>query len=367
MEFVVQFGKKKKMKSLMICKWFFVIGLTLGFQCSFAQIGGDNTFAFLGLSSSARIMALGGTQNAILDDDILLAPANPAVLNSSMHQSIGFAHSFYHSQIGYGTVAYGHNIDSSYTLMGGVQYINYGDFAGYDVIGNSTNTFSAGEIAVFVGLSKRLYERLNIGASLRYINSSLDSYSSSGIATDFGLLFHDDEKLLSVGFVVKNAGFQLSNYAGTKERLPLDVQLGLTKRLEHLPFRFGLLFHHLNNWDLRYDDPNVEDLGILFGEENASSERSSFLGNAARHMIISGEFLLGKNESFNIRFAYHLQRRNELNLSTFRSLSGFSGGFGLRVNRFHIDYGMSIFHVAGTAHQLSISSNIGRFTKDRVL
>ena len=47
---------------------------------------------------------------------------------------------------------------------------------------------------------------------------------------------------MSVGFSVLNIGTQLSSYISTKEQLPLDVMVGVSKKLEHLPLRLSLIF-----------------------------------------------------------------------------------------------------------------------------
>ncbi len=43
-----------------------------------------------------------------------------------------------------------------------------------------------------------------------------------------------------------NIGTQLSSYTDLKEDFPLDVLIGISKRLEKLPVRLSLDFHNLN-------------------------------------------------------------------------------------------------------------------------
>jgi len=54
-------------------------------------------------------------------------------------------------------------------------------------------------------------------------------------------------------------------------------------------------------------------------------------------------------------------RRKELSLSNFRSLAGFSAGFGLRIKEIYINYGLGYFHLAGAANHISIRTDLGRF------
>lgn len=88
------------------------------------------------------------------------------------------------------------------------------------------------------------------------------------------------------------------------------------------------------------------------------------IDNIFRHIIINGEFLLGKNENLRLRAGYNHLRRKELSLSTFRSLAGFSLGFGLKINVFKLDYGVGYHHVAGATNHITISTNMGKFLKN---
>ena len=66
------------------------------------------TYEFLNFAPSARISALGGTHIAVVDEDVNIASANPAVLNQLMHQQLSFSHAFHPAGIGYG-YASGHD------------------------------------------------------------------------------------------------------------------------------------------------------------------------------------------------------------------------------------------------------------------
>ncbi len=331
------------------------------------QIGGDYSYQFLQLSPSARATALGSAVPAVRDHDLAMAYYQPAMLDEETHQAISFNHSFYLSDISHGLFSYGHRVKSAeINLQAGIQYINYGQFEGFDAIGQATTSFDAAEYAIFVGASRKIYDKLSAGANLKLILSSLGNVNSTAVAADLSFLYYDEEPGLGLSLLVRNVGVQLSVYDEVDEELPLDIQLSLTKRLKYLPFRLGVVVHSLNRWDLSFDDPRLDEAGSLFGEEESTGELN-FFNNLSRHFVFSGEFLLGPKDNFNLRFAYSNQRRAELQVASFRSLSGFSFGIGFRANRFKIDYGMGAYHVAGAAHHLSFSTNINKFKKDREL
>ncbi|MBP6812148.1 MAG: hypothetical protein KA138_11545, partial [Saprospiraceae bacterium] len=167
----------------------------------------------------------------------------------------------------------------------------------------------------------------------------------------------------TAGLVIRNAGTQLSTYADIKETLPFDIQLGVSKRLKHLPFRFSVIAHHLHEWDIRYNDPNLQgDEVLLFGDEQPKESRATaVIDNFFRHLIFNGEFLLGKNEGLRIRLGYNHLLKRELSVSNYRSLAGFSGGLGVKISRFRVDFGYGAYHLAGGVAHLGIGTNLREF------
>lgn len=330
-----------------------------------AQIGGTYTYEWLGSPQSARLTALGSSLISVADDDIALGAVNPALLNSQMDRQISVNHNFSFAGVGHGYVGYGHTLDSAgVTLHFGVQYAAYGDFTLADEIGTGLGTFSGTETALVIGAGKRLNERMTAGVNIKGIFGNLESFNSAGLAADLGLTYKNPEALWELAFLVKNIGYQLDAYGTESASTPLDVQVGFSKRLKHLPFRISILAHNLHRWGIRYDDPtNTGETDILGNPITTGSSFSNGLDNFFRHLTIGGEFLLGKRENFRLRFAYSHLRRQELSVSSFRSLAGFSAGFGLRVRGLRIDYGLGYHHLAGAANHLTVSTSLDRFFK----
>ncbi|MGB0931598.1 MAG: type IX secretion system protein PorQ, partial [Chitinophagales bacterium] len=235
-----------------------------------AQIGGENVYEFLDLSPSARITALGGLQIAAMDDDVSLAAQNPSLYNPEMNTHLSLNTVAYVAGINHGYFGFAKDIDSLATFGIGVQYISYGDFVGADPTGFVTGSFSASEYAFNIGGAKQ-FGKFSYGMNLKMIFSNLEVYSSTGLALDMGLTYFNEESMFSAALVVKNMGTQLSTYNGTKEDLPFDVQLGVSQRLKHLPFRFGITAHHLQKWDIRYNDPNLQS-GSIFDDGSDSNK-----------------------------------------------------------------------------------------------
>lgn len=329
-----------------------------------AQVnGGRHTFAFLELSPSARATALGGTQIAVRDDEVAFAALNPAALNASMSGRLAFNHNFYLSDIQHGYAAYAQHLKKSgFTLHGAVQYTDYGDIKRADEFGQINGTVKAKETALIAGAARPLSDKLSLGLNLKLALSTLDVFQSSAIAADAGLLYADTAKRYSVAIVMRNAGAQLGAYTDTRESTPFDLQIAYSRRLRYLPFRFTIIAHHLHQWDIRFNDPALVRNEFLDFNGNAQSAQGApQVDNFFRHLIFNGEFLLGKNESFRLRFGYNHLRKRELSVLDYRSLAGFSGGVGIKIKRFRVDFGYSSFHIGGAVAHLGIGTNLREF------
>ena len=346
-------------------KYFNLIFCSLIFtSTAFGQLGGNSVFQFVNLPSSSRVSALGGNLITVKDDDVSLAFHNPAATNQLMHQSIAFNHNLHFSDISNGYIAYGHHVDKWNTsLHAGMQYINYGDFDRTDETGAVDGTFSAGEYAFTVGAGYELYEKVSLGANIKYITSNFEDYNSTGLLGDMSAMYIDSARRFTATILVKNIGGQLTTYNEIDESIPYETQLGISTRLKHLPFRLSIIYHNLNRWNIRYDDPNAEEAVIIIGDNSSNNDGIPFLDNLARHFIFNGEFLFGKKENFRMRIGYNHFIHRESRISNLRSFSGFTFGIGFKVNRFRVDYGRGIWHLGGGMNHFSISTNLKEFTK----
>ncbi len=332
-----------------------------------AQTGGNTTYDFLELISSPRVAALGGNLNCVKDDDLNQFAENPALLNEEMHNQLVLNYTNYFAGINYGYAAYSRSYDSIGSFAAGLQYINYGNFTEADLAGNVLGEFNAGEYALHLGYSKTWDSTFSIGVNLKTIYSQLYDFNSLGFAVDVGGIYHKAESDFTAALVIRNAGFQVKSYVnGNNEPLPLDIQIGISKRLAHMPFRFSIIAHHLNKPDLSYKDPALTETQIdpLTGEEIEPKKRIG--DKIMRHFIFGGEFVPSKN--FNIRIGYNYLRRQELKVDTRTSLVGFSFGAGIKISKFKFNYGLARYHLAGSTHHFSISTNLSDFySKSEVL
>ncbi len=325
-----------------------------------AQIGGDNTYEFLNLTPSARIAAMGGDFLTINDNDINVIQANPSLLNPEMHNHLGVAYVDFYTDVNYGTASYSRTFDKLGSFAASVKYVDYGKFDYADATGERTGTFYAGETALDIGWGRRLDSLFAIGANLKFIYSSLESYNSFGMGVDVAGSYISRDKSFVMSLIAKNIGRQLTAYdGGNIEPLPFELQFGLSKRLAHLPFRYSILYNHLEKWDLRYDDPATRQTDPITGEVQQDTGVEEFFDNLARHFIVGGEIYIAKILS--LQGGYNYKRRQEMKVETKTATVGFSWGIGIRISKFHFNYARSAYHLAGSPNYITITTNLSDF------
>ncbi|CAN5438527.1 type IX secretion system protein PorQ [soil metagenome] len=344
------------MRKLSGCCFLFI--LLLSSDALFAQIGGSNTYAFLNLVAPARSAALGGNAIATRADDVSLVAQNPSQLTTEMHQQLSLSYVGYLAGIKFGDVAYAYDFKKIGMFSGNLKFVNYGSFDRTDVNSEVIGTFKAAEYALSFSWSKALDSSLFIGAAFKGIYSNLGDYKSSGVAADVALTWYDQENLWCATIVAKNIGAQISTYeGGDQEKLPFELQAGISKKLDKAPFRFSLIAQQLQKFDLTYEDPNLTGVDPLTGESKA--EKITFTNKVARHLILNAEILFSKN--FNARLGYNFMRRKELAYTEAKGMSGMSIGFGLNIKKFSFSYARSIYNKAGGSNHFSIATNLSNF------
>jgi hypothetical protein len=331
----------------------------------YGQVGGRYAYSFLEQPVSARVAALGGNTAAINDHDINLGYVNPSLIDAEMSQFISLAYVDYFSDINYGFAQYGHTFNKLGSFVATLQFNHYGKFDYADEAGNVSGTFNASDAVLNIGWGRSLSERFTIGAALNLIYSGYESYHSYGFALDVaGSYFSPSGWEMSL--VASSVGAQLSAYSpgGERDPLPFNLQYALSKRLEHLPFRFSVIYDHLEKWDLMYEDPTNPSDGIdpITGEPKYKTGIAKFSDNLMRHFIIGGEIYIGKN--LILRGGYNYRRRQELKLNGSPGMAGFSWGFGVRIYKFKINYARTTFNRNGSPNYFTLVFDLNSFLKN---
>ncbi len=336
--------------------------ILLGFH-SVGQTGGNNAFPFLDLTYNARQMGLANDYISVMDKDINIGVANPSMLNAEMHKNLSVNQALIPGGINVGMASYGFGLKDIGTMSGFVKYVSYGEFDRTSVNGTSEGTFSPFEMIAGAGIGRQINKRLSVGGNLYMIHSQLETYTAFGAGIDLSGTFYNEEKQFVVTALVKNAGLQFSNYTenSTKAPLPAEFQLSTSYKLPHAPFRVALLAHHLNKWDLTYNDPTLAPTVDPLSGDTIPVPRAGFGEKLARHFTYQVETIVSKNIHFRLGFDYH--RRREIALAQRPGVAGLSLGIGLYFSKFSIDYGFLINSRAGYNNMITLSTNLGKWRK----
>lgn len=339
----------RKEKNLRVYIYLLLVSLILPQGVLRAQTGGDNTYEFLSLPWSARASALGGTIVSYHDEEPSLAFCNPSSASANMHGMLSLGYTSYLAGISFGSAGYTFGRGMINTFTAGINWLNYGGFTGSDNSGNITGSFRAAEYALNLIYTRTIDSVISVGVAIKPVLSHLESYTSVGMAADIGATFTSRNKLLSAGVTVRNAGFQFKSYAGEeREKLPFEIQAGISGKLAHAPLRFTLTMRNLQKYDLthRYDTASV-----------TGGASDGFGENLLRHCLFGAEFLPHRN--FWIGAGYNYQRRTELRVEEGGAAAGFSWGFGANIGGFRVVFSRATYHLAGGASNFSLAFNPG--------
>lgn len=322
---------------------------------AFAQLGGESTYQFLNLISSPRQAALGGKVLTNVDYDVTQGIYNPATINVEMDNQLALNYANHLGGISYGTAAYAYTLDRrTQTFHAAVTYVNYGSFDGYDESGNSTGRFTGNETSISFGYSLQIgFSDFYAGANLKLISSKLEQYTSLGGAFDFGLIYIDESLDFNAAVVIRNIGTQFTTYAGLNEPLPLEIDLGLSQKLQNVPIRWHLTFENLQQWPIAAANPARATTDL---NGNQTQEKIGFLTNIIRRTIIGLE--LFPEKGFNIRAGYSFRRAEELRIIEQRNFSGLSFGIGLKFNNLRFSYTHARYSAASNTSFLGVQISL---------
>ena len=83
-----------------------------------------------------------------------------------------------------------------------------------------------------------LGEKFAGGIAAKFITSYIGDYNSIAVGVDLGINYYDPETEWSVSMCGKESGWTAEAYDNEYEKMPIDLQLGVTKRFANAPFRY---------------------------------------------------------------------------------------------------------------------------------
>lgn len=310
-------------------KALFVFLMMLGISSLHAQNESQTEYNFLRLPVSAHAAALGGDNITVIENDEALIFHNPALLTSVNDKTINLNYMNYMSGANMASASFNRIVKERASWAVSAQYVNYGKMKEVDENNVQTGEFSAKDLSFAGYFSYMLTNRLTGGISARLITSYLGSYNSIGFGVDLGLNYYDSDHEWSLALVLKNLGGQLKAYHDNFERMPFDIQMGVTKRFTGTPFRLHATLVDLNHLDYKF----------------------------LNHIVVGADVLL--TESIWIGGGYNFRRADEMKITTTSGSSshgaGLSCGAGLNLERFKLNLAYGKYHVSSSSLVLNVA------------
>ncbi len=300
---------------------------------------GDIAFSFLRLPYSSHVAALGGTNISIINDDITLAAHNPALLINTTHNTLNLGYMTYMSEGKVAGAAYNRVFGERSAGAIIARYVDFGEFNGYTEDNIFTGTFNAKDMEFAVTYSYLLSDHWSGGVAGKFIYSKYDAMSSIALGVDLGLNYYKEESDFSASLVFKNLGAQVKAFEEDTEKMPFDIQLGVTKRLSHAPIRISVTMNNLHKWS---DDDFY----------NADGSKDNFGQKLFKHLTFGADILL--SERFYIAAGYNYRMTKELSTDSSK-WDGLSIGAGFNTNRIKLGASYSKLHVSSSSLLFNVS------------
>ena len=292
----------------------------------------QEAYSFLRLPVSAHVAALGGDNITINDDDPTLIFHNPALIAGVTDKSLNLNYMTYMEGCKTASASFVKAYKERATWGVSAQYMDYGKMKQTTVENIDQGEFSAKDIALAGTFTYLLGNKVSGGITARFISSTIGSYSSAAVAIDLGINYLNEETGLSLSAVAKNLGGQVKAYHDEFERIPLDLQIGITKRLIGSPLRLSATLTRLNNWDQ----------GLI------------------KHLAIGGDLLLGSQ--FYVSAGYNFRRSSEMKINDSEGDSnhgaGVSLGGGIQLQRFKLNVGYAKYHVSASSLLINVTYSL---------
>ena len=313
------------MKKVIFCLFFTLISVLTWAQDS--QTG----YNFLRLPVSAHAAALGSDNISIIEDDPSLMFHNPALLSSVSDKSLNLNYMNYMEGANAASASFSKIVKEKATIGVMAQFLDYGKMKEVDEHNVQTGEFSAKDIAIAGALSYQLGTNIVGGITARLITSYIGDYNAFAMGVDLGVNYYDPEKEWSVSATVKNLGGELDAFEEEYNKLPLDLQIGASKRLIGSPLRLSATLVDMNHLNKKF----------------------------IHHLVAGADIIL--SPQIYLAVGYNFRRASEMEIVSNDEERGSSHGAGLslgggvQLNRFKLNVAYGKYHVS--SHSLLISAS----------
>ncbi len=328
-----------------------LLGL-ISYVAFYAQEG-QSAFGFLRLPASPYVAALGGTNISVVNQENSSSFQNPALLSRSGDKQLSLNYMNYVSDINVGSAMFSRTSSARANWAVGMLYSDYGSFKETSETNEDLGTFAAKDMALHGIYSYKLTDYWAAGITGKAIYSAYADYSSFALGVDLGLNYYDENRSFSFSMALKNLGGQIVKYDKVYESLPWDLQVGVSKKLAHAPFRFHTTLRYLTLWDM-----SLHRTTEASTTSSSAGKSDSFMKTLVKHCVFGLDFL--PSDNFYVAFAYNPKTADDFKVLEKKGMYGFSMGAGVKIKRMQI--GASFFqqHVKAATLLIGMTTTLGK-------
>jgi hypothetical protein len=278
---------------------------------------GTRAMTFLKIGVGAEAMSMGESQVAATDD-LYASYWNPAGLTRLQKPQIALMHNEWFAGINHEFVGFAAPLGNIGTVGVSSSYLSFGELQGRDRDGNETTIFRPYDLALILSYARSFGSALAFGTNAKLLREQIADETGTGIAFDFGALYNFSEMPLSLGFNAQHLGPRVK-FVEEAFGLPVTFRLGVAYKLwsEALTLTTDII------------RPSDNDLAIGVGAGYT-------IGNIL-HLRTGYKYKIGGND--------------------LGAISGLTGGFGLTLRQFQLDYALVPFGILGLTHRFSLVAN----------
>lgn len=277
---------------------------------------GTAAFPTLKLGVGAATVARGGAGIA-LSEDAYATYWNPAGLAHARETHLAMMNNEWILDLRQNYAAFAHPLNETTGLGVFVNYFDYGEIEGRDESGAATGVFRPSDLAAGVGIGVAVNDDLSVGVQGKFLRQEIDDASASGFAIDAGVRYDIPDTPASLAATIQHLGtsmtFDTEGYS-----LPTTIRAGAGYRIADDKAALAL--------DVAI--PTDDDIKVGAG--------------------ISYEIL----EPLILRTGY----RYDFGGNDHGTVSGITGGFGLLLGGFVIDYAFVSLGDLGPSNRVSLSA-----------
>ena len=278
---------------------------------------GTRAMTFLKIGVGAKAIGMGESQVAATDD-LYASFWNPAGLIKLERPQLALMHNEWFAEINQEFVGIALPIGKSNSVGLSANFLSFGDIEGRDQDGNLTEVFRPYDLAMILSYARGFGNTLSFGVNAKYIREQISDENGTGVAFDFGGLYNFSQFPLSIGINAQNVGPRVK-YVEDAFQLPFVLRVGTAYRLLNDDAILTMDFIRPT------DNDNAFAVGIGYTIANILQIRTGY------------KYQLGGND--------------------LGANSGLTGGFGLSILRFQIDYALVSLGDLGLTHRLSLIAN----------